>query len=576
MGTHDEESRLFFAKTSVTYKLAPMLGDRTNSLAQKIGKFVMFTHHQKVIVCDVARDGGREPLAFVGGIDLTDGRWDNHLHPLFRTLETDHKNDAYNKCFQVDVAKHGPRQPWRDIHSSVRGPGVRDLLTTFRERWFKQARDAVGELVDMYNIGCLEPPQNGSTEKWNTQIFRSIDSRTNQFEKSRLQRFDDNQINKVFASHSAMVADHDQTKARGGKMSKIKDKMKKAVILKKGTSNSDLRISRTLQQKKGRNIDASVHTAMIHNIQWAHHCLYIESQYFLGSSNFWMTNKHVKCGNLIPANITLKIIEKINAGERFAAYIVLPMWPEGIPTEKACQTILYWQWNTIECMYRRIASAIKKAQKVMGPNRIALAHPKDYLNFYCLGTREAPLPDETGADAPLTESKKLSLTEEKLRRTRRHQIYIHSKMMIVDDSVALIGSANINQRSLDGARDSEVAMGMCQPSHIATGESLPRGDVHGFRLHCWATHMGMVEDVFREPQSLECVQRVNEIAERNWKTYMDEDTREMTSYLVPYPIEVGFDGAVKPRPDLENGCFPDTEAKVLGSKAMTIPDILVT
>lgn len=33
-------------------------------------------------------------------------------------------------------------------------------------------------------------------------------------------------------------------------------------------------------------------------------------------------------------------------------------------------------------------------------------------------------------------------------------IYVHSKLMIVDDKRAIIGSANINDRSLLGSRDS--------------------------------------------------------------------------------------------------------------------------
>lgn len=41
--------------------------------------------------------------------------------------------------------------------------------------------------------------------------------------------------------------------------------------------------------------------------------------------------------------IALKIAEKIRAGERFAAYIIVPMWPEGVPTGPATQRILYWQ-----------------------------------------------------------------------------------------------------------------------------------------------------------------------------------------------------------------------------------------
>ncbi len=37
-------------------------------------------------------------------------------------------------------------------------------------------------------------------------------------------------------------------------------------------------------------------------------------------------------------------------------------------------------------------------------------------------------------------------------------IYVHSKLMIVDDRYMIIGSANINDRSLLGSRDSELAM----------------------------------------------------------------------------------------------------------------------
>lgn len=47
--------------------------------------------------------------------------------------------------------------------------------------------------------------------------------------------------------------------------------------------------------------------------------------------------------NLIPMEIALKIADKIRANERFAAYIVLPMWPEGVPTGAATQRILFWQ-----------------------------------------------------------------------------------------------------------------------------------------------------------------------------------------------------------------------------------------
>lgn len=37
-------------------------------------------------------------------------------------------------------------------------------------------------------------------------------------------------------------------------------------------------------------------------------------------------------------------------------------------------------------------------------------------------------------------------------------VYVHSKLMIIDDRVVLIGSANINDRSMMGSRDSEIAV----------------------------------------------------------------------------------------------------------------------
>ena len=37
-------------------------------------------------------------------------------------------------------------------------------------------------------------------------------------------------------------------------------------------------------------------------------------------------------------------------------------------------------------------------------------------------------------------------------------IYIHSKLMIIDDRMAICGSANINDRSLLGQRDSEFCL----------------------------------------------------------------------------------------------------------------------
>jgi phosphatidylserine/phosphatidylglycerophosphate/cardiolipin synthase-like enzyme len=52
--------------------------------------------------------------------------------------------------------------------------------------------------------------------------------------------------------------------------------------------------------------------------------------------------------------------------------------------------------------------------------------------------------------------------------------------LAVDDEYIIIGSANINQRSMDGGRDTESAMGAYQPFHLAI-QKPPRSHIHGFR-----------------------------------------------------------------------------------------------
>lgn len=57
-------------------------------------------------------------------------------------------------------------------------------------------------------------------------------------------------------------------------------------------------------------------------------------------------------------------------------------------------------------------------------------------------------------------------------------IYVHSKGMIVDDEYVILGSANINQRSMEGTRDTEIAMGAYQPHNTwASKLSSPHGQV---------------------------------------------------------------------------------------------------
>lgn len=93
--------------------------------------FVMSTHHQKTVVID-------ETLCFVGGIDLTlvDGdRWDTHGHkiPDAAPAQRDKTWDAYGP--RDDRRYSLPEHFWHDVHCKLEGPAVKFVLDNFHARW---------------------------------------------------------------------------------------------------------------------------------------------------------------------------------------------------------------------------------------------------------------------------------------------------------------------------------------------------------------------------------------------------------------------------------------------------------
>ncbi|KAJ6393767.1 hypothetical protein OIU77_023075 [Salix suchowensis] len=435
MHTSDEETRRFFKHSSVQVLLCPRSAGKGHSFIKKQETETIYTHHQKTVIVDT--DAGhfkRKITAFVGGLDLCKGRYDTPQHPLFRTLQTVHKDDFHNPTFAEPAGAGCPRQPWHDLHCQVDGPAAYDILTNFEERWLKASKprgmrklkasfdDAllkIERLDEILGIAELPSLTEDDPEVWNVQVFRSIDSNS-------VKGFPDNP--------------------------------------KDATSMN-------LACGKNVIIDMSIHTAYVNAIRAAQHFIYIENQYFLGSSYNWDSHSGSGANNLIPMEIALKIAEKIRAHERFSAYILIPMWPEGAPTSAPIQSILFWQHKTMQMMY----DTIYKALVEVGLENTY--EPQDYLNFFCLGNREA-LDRENGAHSSTPGNTPQGRSE----KSRRFMIYVHSKGIIADDEYVILGSANINQRSMDGTRDTEIAMGAYQPNHtLARKNSRSHGQVYGIQ-----------------------------------------------------------------------------------------------
>ncbi|KAK6131330.1 hypothetical protein DH2020_034933 [Rehmannia glutinosa] len=246
--------------------------------------------------------------------------------------------------------------------------------------------------------------------------------------------------------------------------------------------------------------------------------------------------------------LALKIASKIRAKERFTVYVVIPMWRRG---------------QTMQMMYEIIAQEIKSA-------RLKNAHPTDYLNFYCLGNREEPGVESNGNTPSPTNGN----TESTSQKNGRFMIYVHAKGMIVDDEYVILGSANINQRSMAGSRDTEIAMGAYQPHHTwAKKKDHPYGQVYGYRMSLWAEHLGKVENCFKDPESLDCVKYMNRVAVNNWNKYTAHVYIPLQGHLLKYPVEIDANGKVNSLPGHDT--FPDVGGKVLGAPT-NLPDALTT
>ena len=228
MGTRDQETRSYFSGSAVECCLVSRevaVGDLSDVVNTGVAK--SYTHHQKSIIADskpVGQDRRRTIVAFVGGLDITDGRYDTPDHPLFKTLAGVHQDDFYQGSAPGVGAREGPRQPWQDIHTRLTGAIAFDVCKNFMERWSKQAQGR----NSLFHLKSHKFNFEAETGNWNVQLLRSIT--------------DDSA---AFADATRMY---------------------------------------TLTVKKSRLTEDSINRAYIHTIRAAERFIYIENQYFLGSA----------------------------------------------------------------------------------------------------------------------------------------------------------------------------------------------------------------------------------------------------------------------------------------------------
>ncbi|KAI9311735.1 hypothetical protein BX666DRAFT_2143485 [Dichotomocladium elegans] len=463
---------------------------------------LFWAHHEKILVID-------SRLAFIGGIDLCFGRYDTPAHDLTDYLADDEvrheifPGQDYSNPRIKDFVKvrqynmetidkrYIARMPWHDIHVGMVGQPARDVAKHFVQRW------------------------------------NFIKSSTREREVPYL------------TPKGEYISQKDEKKFHGSCR----------VQILRSSAEWSLGIPR----------EHSIYLAYMEHIYKAKHYIYIENQFFITSTQDDDRLIKNKIGQALVTRIKrahkenkkFRVIVVLPLAPGFEgdfarAELVSPL-----------RSVAHYQYISICRSYHSVLSQIKEAnippEKYIGFyslrnwGRIKAPPPS------C----SSPTPSGIKEDSPIdsmatiigTESQSSSsknfkssngaalLTrsnsgkqgwkrtrnraennpggpEEALRRTRlastrsrdneyadrrmdyvTEQIYIHSKLMIVDDSIVLCGSANLNDRSQLGNRDSEIATVIEDTDNVVSqlnGAPYLAGKfAYTLRMQLFREHLGM-------------------------------------------------------------------------------------
>uniref|UniRef100_A0A8C2FFA4 Phospholipase n=1 Tax=Cyprinus carpio TaxID=7962 RepID=A0A8C2FFA4_CYPCA len=387
----------------------------------------LWAHHEKIVVID-------QSVAFVGGIDLAYGRWDDCEHRLTdvgsgldsptprKKVSTklmgntrfwhgkDYCNFVYKDWVQLDkpfddfIDRYTtPRMPWHDISSVVHGKAARDVARHFIQRWnfTKMMKPKYRSL----SYPFLLPKSHSTANDLKYQVPDCVQTKV--------------QVLRSAADWSAGIKHHEE----------------------------------------------SIHNAYIQVIAKSKHFIYIENQFFISCAD----NKHVY--NKIGDAIIERIIRAHKEKKLFRVYVVTPLLPgfEGdISTGggNALQAVMHFNYRTMNRGEYSIIAQLKKEMDDQWMNYISICGLRTHAELQ--------------------------------GRLVTELIYVHSKLLIADDNTVIIGSANINDRSMLGKRDSEVAVifedSETTPS-VMDGQEYQAGKFAlQLRLECFKTILGAFND----------------------------------------------------------------------------------
>uniref|UniRef100_A0A8C2B290 Phospholipase n=1 Tax=Cyprinus carpio TaxID=7962 RepID=A0A8C2B290_CYPCA len=376
---------------------------------------LLWAHHEKMVSID-------QSVAFVGGLDLAFGRWDDSDYRLSdleppKTCEDevdlscnallwlgkDYSNfikrdwTQLDQPFQDNVDRtQVPRIPWRDLGAVHHGKAARDLARHFIQRWnFTKYKD------DFYPY--LLPKSHCTADKLPFTI--------------------------------------------------------------PGATKASVQVLRSVDRWSAGTCEQSILNAYLHVIDNSEHYIYLENQFFISCSD----QKNVL--NTIGDAIVRRILRAHSEGKKYRVFVVIPLLPgfEGDISQgggNAIQAILHFTYRTINRGEHSILSRLKERMQDEWTQYISLCGLRTHSQL---------------GQSPVTEL-----------------IYVHSKALIADDRCYIIGSANINDRSMLGSRDSELAVLVEDEERVPSvmnGEEYQAGPLAlALRKECFSVLLGAKSD----------------------------------------------------------------------------------
>lgn len=508
----------------------------------QIQSFGFWSHHEKIVCVD-------QSLAFVGGLDLCFGRYDHSGHPLSdpggAKLQDqmwpgkDYSNPIIkdfvrvNQPFEdlIDRASQ-PRMPWHDVHCSVSGPPVQDIAYHFIQRWNFVCSKNDYQLRTGWCIclrsrrfkflpKCIVPMDfNGWQLRYPSSdtSLQTVQSTMRQLSHNDSCEMEPFQVMAPTAQPTTFSPGFALPWGTGGAASfgsdvpirqagpPLSETLGDTEILRAQRGESilqvfhpnakicNVQVCRSVSMwSAGVPTEASIQAAYIDIITKAKHFLYIENQFFISG----VTGNGVVSNRILQALVD-RIERAVSEGEVFRVYVVMPLLPafEGnIRSEELTNlhAVMHWQFATISRGKHSLFAALANVTP----------HPENYVAFFGL-RKYGILPNGC---------------------VSTEQIYIHSKLLIADDMYAILGSANINDRSMMGDRDSEIAV-IIEDMQFQDGRMNKavhqRGVVVGaLRLQLFREHLGLTDsdDSVVDPTSEQTWLAIRGISQQNTKIY---------------------------------------------------------